>query len=87
MCLGIPGKIIEITNGTARVDVTGTTKEVNLMLMDNVRVGDYVIIHAGFAIQKVNENEAHKTLRLISNLIGDFSKDNDKRSLRTKPSQ
>ncbi len=75
MCLGIPGKIIEIVNETARVDVTGTTKAVNLMLMDNVRVGDYVIVHAGFAIQKLDEREARKTLRIISDLIGDFSKD------------
>jgi hydrogenase expression/formation protein HypC len=71
MCLGIPGKIIEITDVTARVDVTGTKKEVNLMLMDNVMVGDYVIIHAGFAIQKVNEREARETLQIITDLIGE----------------
>lgn len=71
MCLGIPGKIIEITDVTARVDVMGTKKAVNLMLVDDIKVGDYVIIHAGFAIQKVNEREARETLQIIRDLIGE----------------
>ena len=75
MCLGIPGKIIEITGMTARVDVTGTKKAVNIMLVDDIKVGDYVIVHAGFALQKLDERAARKTLRIISDLIGDFSKD------------
>lgn len=69
MCLGIPGKIIEITKTVAKVDVAGAKKEANLMLVDDVHVGDYVIIHAGFAIQKVNEKEAQETLRIIADLV------------------
>ncbi|MDH4100789.1 MAG: HypC/HybG/HupF family hydrogenase formation chaperone [Nitrospirota bacterium] len=69
MCLGIPGKIVQITDMTATVDVAGTRKDANLMLIDDVRVGDYVIVHAGFAIQKVNEAEAAETLRLVDELV------------------
>jgi hydrogenase expression/formation protein HypC len=71
MCLGIPGKIIEIHDLTAKVAVAGTTKDASLMFTDNVTIGDYVIIHAGFAIQKVNEKEAQETLRIINDLIND----------------
>ena len=69
MCLGIPGRVVEIKDMAATVDVAGTRKDANLMLVDGVRVGDYVIIHAGFAIQKVNEVEAAETLRLVDELI------------------
>lgn len=69
MCLGIPGKIIEISDMTAKVDVAGTRKEVNLMLVENPKIGDYVIVHAGFAIQRVDEEEALETLKIINDLI------------------
>ncbi|MGQ3685491.1 MAG: HypC/HybG/HupF family hydrogenase formation chaperone [Candidatus Loosdrechtia sp.] len=66
MCLGIPGRIVEITTDImAKADVAGTRKEINLMLVEDVRIGDYVIVHAGFAIQKVNEQEAQETLRIL----------------------
>ncbi|HHT9130023.1 MAG TPA: HypC/HybG/HupF family hydrogenase formation chaperone [Candidatus Brocadiaceae bacterium] len=69
MCLGVPGKIIEIKDAMANVDVAGTKKEACLMLLDDVNVGDYVIVHAGFAIQKVDEKEAQETLRIMNDLI------------------
>lgn len=69
MCLGIPGKIVSINDLTATVDVAGTKKDASLMLVDGVDVGDYVIVHAGFAIQKVNEAEAAETLRLVDELV------------------
>ncbi len=69
MCLGVPGKIIEIKDMMANVDVAGAKKETCLMLLDDVNVGDYVIIHAGFAIQKVDEKEAQETLRIMNDLI------------------
>lgn len=72
MCLGIPGRIVEITGAMAKVDVAGTKKETSLMLMEGVTVGDYVIVHAGFAIQKVNEKEALETLKIVKDLIGDM---------------
>lgn len=70
MCLGIPGRIVEIAGRTATVDVAGTLKEVNLRLMTGVRAGDFVIVHAGFAIEKVDRARAEETLRLIREAIG-----------------
>lgn len=69
MCIAIPGRVIEIVDAVAKVDVAGARKEASLMLMEDVQVGDYVIVHAGFAIQKVDEAEAQETLRLLSEFL------------------
>lgn len=69
MCLGIPGKVIATDGLTATVDVGGSRKEASLMLLDEVDLGDYVIVHAGFAIEKVDEKEAEESLRLVAELI------------------
>ena len=71
MCLGIPGKIIEITGETATIDVAGTRKDASLRMMEKAAVGDYVIIHAGFAIEKVDTKRAEETLRLIRETFGE----------------
>ncbi len=68
MCLGVPGKVIEIEKNVAKVDVGGLLREVSLDLCPDVSVGEYVLIHAGFAIQKVDEEEAKETLELLSQL-------------------
>ena len=66
MCLAIPSKIVRIDDLIATVDVYGARREVNLMLMpEDVAVGDYVLVHAGFALQKVEEDIAEDSLRLI----------------------
>jgi hydrogenase expression/formation protein HypC len=65
MCLAIPSRIIEIDNGTAVVDVEGIRRETSLLLLENPRVGDYVIVHAGFAIHTIDEEEARETLRIL----------------------
>jgi len=66
MCLAIPSKVISIEKGTAMVDVFGAKREISLILMeDEVNVGDYVIVHAGFAIQKLQEEYAQETLELF----------------------
>lgn len=70
MCLGIPGKIIEINGDVARVDVAGTVKEANVSLMSSVKTGEFVIIHAGFAIERVDEEKAQETLSLIKEITG-----------------
>ncbi|OGM03226.1 hypothetical protein A3K72_01800 [Candidatus Woesearchaeota archaeon RBG_13_36_6] len=70
MCLAIPGRIIAIQGDMAKVDYSGLQKQVNISLVD-VRVGDYVIANAGFAIQKIEKKEAEKSLQL-------FKKSNDK---------
>ncbi len=69
MCLGIPGRIIEIKGLTAKVDVAGAKKDASLKLLKNAKVGEYVIIHAGFAIEKVDEEKARETLSLIEEII------------------
>ncbi|MBK9730706.1 MAG: HypC/HybG/HupF family hydrogenase formation chaperone [Chitinophagaceae bacterium] len=76
MCLAIPGKIISISNTTdetfrtAKVSFGGITKEVNLYLVDDVRIDDYVLVHAGVVISKVDEAEAKMTLEYLK-IIGE----------------
>lgn len=75
MCLGIPGKVIEITEDAAMpmgiVDFGGVKRETCLVYVaDEVSVGDYVIVHAGFAISKLDEEEANRTLELLKELEG-----------------
>ena len=77
MCLAIPSKIVEVDNFRALVDVYGARREINLMLMpEEVGVGDYVLVHAGFAIQKVEQESAHEALTVISGIIEDMEKEN-----------
>jgi hydrogenase expression/formation protein HypC len=71
MCLAIPGKVVEIVDeagGVAKVEVGGVRRNVNVALLDTVQVGDYVLIHVGFALSKVDELEATETLRLLEEL-------------------
>lgn len=65
MCLSIPGKVIEIYGDTAQVSVGGTIVKVGMQMVDNVKEGDFVLVHAGFALQKINEKEALETLKLF----------------------
>ncbi len=68
MCLGIPVKVLEIEKNVAKVDVGGLLRDVSLDLCPDVSVGEYVLIHAGFAIQKVDEEEAKETLEILRQL-------------------
>ena len=68
MCLAIPSKILEIRNDLGTVDVDGVRKEVSLQLVENPIVGDYVIVHAGFAIHKIDEAEAMEALKALREL-------------------
>ncbi len=68
MCLGIPGKVMEVEKNVAKVDVGGLLRDVSLDLCPDVSVGEYVLIHTGFAIQKVDEEEAKETLELLRQL-------------------
>ena len=66
MCLGIPAKVTEIDESNlGKIDYLGTKIKVNLALVENVEVGDWVIVHAGYAISKLNEEEAQETLSLL----------------------
>jgi len=73
MCLAIPSRVIEINGMSATVDVGGARREANLTLMpEDVALGDYVLVHAGFAIQKVDEEAALDALRLINEMIAEM---------------
>ncbi|NWG02853.1 MAG: HypC/HybG/HupF family hydrogenase formation chaperone [Syntrophaceae bacterium] len=65
MCLSVPGKILKIEKSRAHADVGGFLREISLDLCPNVSIGEYVLIHAGFAIQKVDEKEAEESLALL----------------------
>ena len=65
MCLAIPSKIIKIDNLMAVIDVDGVRREASLLLVEDAQVGDYVIVHAGFAISKIDEQAALETLALL----------------------
>lgn len=69
MCLAVPAQVIELRSGeTALVDLGGVRKEISLALVDDVVVGDYVIVHVGFALQKLDREEAARTLELFAAL-------------------
>ena len=65
MCLAIPSKIINIDDNMAVIDVDGVKREASLLLLEDAEIGDYVIVHAGFAIQKIDETAAMETLKLL----------------------
>jgi len=70
MCLGIPGQIVSITEDQlAEVDFSGVRRKVSLLLCPEVQVGDYVLVHVGFAIQRLDEEEAQETLKLFDEFL------------------
>jgi hydrogenase expression/formation protein HypC len=74
MCLGVPAKILETGDGAAVVELGGVRREISVMLLDDVSVGEWVIIHAGFAIERLSEEEAERTLALFREIAesGEF---------------
>ena len=68
MCLAIPAKVKSIEGITALVDVSGVEREASVMMTPEVKVGDYIIMHAGFAIQILDVKEAEETLRLLEEI-------------------
>ena len=83
MCLAIPGRVLEVvdeTNRLASVDVAGVRRKVNVGLLDSdpgggVAPGDWVLIHVGFALSKVDEEEATATLRLLEGMGADYEQE------------
>ncbi len=70
MCLAIPSRIVEIDdNEMATVDADGVRRKVSLLLLEAPRIGDYVIVHAGFAIQKLDEQAALESLQLLKEAV------------------
>jgi hydrogenase expression/formation protein HypC len=64
MCLAIPGKIEKIKNNYALVDFGGVKKDIKIILTPEVNIGEYVLVHAGFSIQRINEKEAKEFLKI-----------------------
>ena len=65
MCLAIPSKIVAINDNMGKIDVAGVQREASLLLLEDPQVGDWVIVHAGFAIQKIDEATAQESLRYL----------------------
>lgn len=69
MCLAVPLKLIEIKENIGIVEIGGLKRRVNLSLVENPKLGDHVIVHAGFAISIMDQKEAKKTLSLIKECL------------------
>lgn len=65
MCLAIPSRVVEINAGMATIDVDGVKREASLLLLEDVKIGEYVIVHAGFAIHKIDEKDALESLQFL----------------------
>jgi hydrogenase expression/formation protein HypC len=65
MCLAIPSRIVEIKAGLGIIDVDGVIRKVSLLLLEEAEVGDYVIVHAGFALHKIDEEAAMESLKIL----------------------
>lgn len=68
MCLGIPGKVISLDGRNAVAEILGAERSISIELLENVKIGDYVLIHAGCAIQVVDDEEALDTIKLFNEL-------------------
>lgn len=71
MCLAIPVKVVQLlADDIAQVDIGGVKKEISVALIDDLSVGDYVIMHVGYALNKIDPEEAEKTLALFAEMSG-----------------
>ena len=70
MCLAVPAKVTEIKDAIGRVEISGVTRDVSLMLLPETKVGDYVLVHAGFAMQIVDEKSALEANALLAEMNG-----------------
>ena len=68
MCLAVPAKVVRIEGENALVELGGLTRQAHTMLVPHLKVGDYVLLHAGFAIQTLDEAEAKETLELLAKM-------------------
>jgi hydrogenase expression/formation protein HypC len=65
MCLAIPARIKSIQDQMATIDMEGTQRDVSLLLIEDAKIGDFVIVHAGFAIHKIDEDDAMESLKVL----------------------
>ncbi len=71
MCLSIPAKITKIDGDMAKASIGGSVIDIGLQLVEDIKVGDYVLVHTGFALEKINEDEAIKQLEILKELSND----------------
>ena len=69
MCLAIPSKVVKIDGNMGIIDVEGVRREASFLLLEDVEIGDYVIVHAGFALHKIDESEAKETLKVLREAV------------------
>ena len=69
MCLAIPSKITKINDGVAIIDVEGIKRQCSLMLLEDAKIGDYVIVHAGFAMHKIDEKKAKESIKTLREAV------------------
>lgn len=74
MCLAVPLKVIKITGTMAIAELEGISKEISIALTPKVKVGDWVLVHAGYAIQRIDNEEAQKTISFLEELYETNSK-------------
>ena len=72
MCLAIPSKIVSIDGDTAVIDVDGVQRETSLLLLEDPQISDWVIVHAGFAIHKIDEAAAKESLRILKETVAEM---------------
>jgi hydrogenase expression/formation protein HypC len=72
MCIAIPAEIIELKERMAIVNFGGITQEVNIDLIDKVKLGDYLLIHCGCAIEKLNQEDAQETIELLEEVANNL---------------
>lgn len=69
MCLAVPARVVEINGPAAKVEVGGVARDISTMLVPDLKIDDYVLVHTGFAIEKIDQEEAEKTLALFEEMM------------------
>jgi hydrogenase expression/formation protein HypC len=70
MCLAVPARVLEVSGDIAVVELAEVRREISVMLLEGVAAGDWLIVHAGFAIERLSEEEAASTLSLLREIAG-----------------
>ena len=68
MCLAIPGQIVDVRDSTATIDMVGVRRDISLSLTPSARIGDWVLVHAGFAIEVIDAEQAEETIQIVREL-------------------
>ena len=71
MCLAVPGKVVKLEDHKALIDFGGAKRRVNVSMLEDVAIGEYVIVHVGYAIQKLSEKEARESIELWEEILGE----------------